>query len=146
MPLFPTSEKYVVKIPAAIVAITAFFLAIAVVLLISHDLGIENNRVRVTNELVSLATSAQEYYRRPAILEGGAGSFRGLEIWKLTGIPEGQEWVETENGRYTILKLNRDRIVLEGVGREIGDDEKSPVRVVLQVWADSAKVMAEETN
>ncbi len=146
MPLFPTSEKYVVKIPAAIVAITAFFLAIALLLLISHDLGIENNRIKVTNELVSLATKAQEYYRRATILEGGAGGFSGLKMWRLTGAPEGQEWSETEDGRYTILELNNETLVLEGVGREIGDDEESPVRVVLQVWADSSMVIPEETN
>jgi len=135
-----------VKIPAAIVAITAFFLAVAVLLLLFHDLGRENNRSRVTKELLSLATRAQEYYRRPVVLEGGAGSFRGLEMWKLAQVPEGQDWLETEDGRYTILELAKGRLVLEGVGRKTGEDEKSPVRVVLQVWADSAKVIPEETN
>ena len=134
------------KIPAAIVAITAFFLAVAVLLLLFHDLGRENNRGRVTKELLSLATRAQEYYRRPVVLEGGAGSFRGLEMWKLAQVPEGQDWLETEDGRYTILELAKGRLVLEGVGRKTGEDEKSPVRVVLQVWADSAKVIPEETN
>jgi hypothetical protein len=129
-----------------IVAITAFFLAVALLLLLFHDLGIENNRIRVTNELVGLATRAQKYYRRAIIQEGGAGSFQGLEMWKITRIPEGQDWVETEDGRYTILELEEDRLLFEGVGKEVGADDTSPVRVVLQVWADSAKVVPEETN
>jgi len=142
----PTFKKYVRTIPTGIVAITAFFLAVALLLLLFHDLGIENNRIRVTNELVGLATRAQEYYRRAIIQEGGAGSFQGLEMWKLTGVPEGQDWVETEDGRYTILELEKDRLLLEGVGKELGTDDSMPVRVVLQVWADSARVVLDETN
>jgi hypothetical protein len=142
----PTFKKYVRTIPTGIVAITAFFLAVALLLLLFHDLGVENNRIRVTNELVGLATRAQEHYRRAIIQEGGAGSFQGLEMWKLTRVPEGQDWVETEDGRYTILELEKDRLLLEGVGKELGTDDSMPVRVVLQVWADSARVVLDETN
>jgi hypothetical protein len=146
VPASPTFKKYVLTIPTAIVATTAFFLAVAVLLLLSHDLGVENNRIRVTNDLVSLATRAQEYYRKATIQEGGAGSFSGLEMWKLTRVPEGQEWVETDDGRYTILELEEERLLLEGVGTELGEDDTSQVRVVMEVWADSAKVVPEETN
>ena len=49
----PATRTYALTIPTAIFAITAFFLAVAVLLLLFHDLGIENNRIRVTNELAA---------------------------------------------------------------------------------------------
>ena len=54
------------------------------------------------------------------------------------------------NGTYKILTAGTSgpggKVVLQGLGTETGNDGSSPVKVVMNVWADSAKVDNTQTN
>ncbi len=123
-------------------------IAVATAIVLFQDNAVSANRDAVTNDLVHLASQAQQYFRRPAILGGGQGTFNGLTadangLNKLTSMPNGAN----ANGVYTISSAgNGTTVVLKGLGVEIGSDGSSPVKVVMNVWSDSAKVDNTEMN
>jgi len=123
-------------------------IAVAVGITMFKDNAVSSNRDAVTNDLVNLAARAQQYYRRPTALGGGQGTFSGLTadaagLKKLTSMPNGTN----ANGSYTIMTAGTStQVVLQGLGVEIGNDGSNPVKVVMNVWADSAKVDQTQTN
>jgi len=122
-------------------------IAVAVGISMFTDNAISSNRDAVTNDLVNLASRAQQYYRRPSMLGGGQGSFSGITadvsgLRKLTSMPNGQN----ANGTYSIVSSSRSSLVLRGLGTETGNDGTSPVKVVMDVWPDSAKVDISQIN
>jgi hypothetical protein len=123
-------------------------LAVMIGILLFKDNAISANRDAVTNDLLNLAAHAQQYYRRPVTLGGGQGTFAGLTadapgLKKLTMMPNGTN----ANGTYTISTAGTSTIVvLQGLGVEIGNDGSNPVKVVMNVWSDSAKVDNSRTN
>ncbi len=123
-------------------------IAVAVGITMFKDNAVSSNRDAVTNDLVNLAARAQQFYRRPTALGGGQGSFAGLTanvdgLKKLTSMPNGTN----ANGTYTIAVAGTTTTVqLQGLGVEIGNDGSNPVKVVMDVWADSAKVNTTSAN
>ena len=124
-------------------------IAVAVGITMFKDNAVSANRDAVTNDLVNLAARAQQYYRRPTALGGGQGTFAGLSadatgLKKLTSMPNGTN----ANGVYTITGggAGQGPVILQGLGVETGNDGTSPVKVVMNVWADSAKVDVTQTN
>jgi len=122
-------------------------IAVAVGITMFKDNAVSANRDAVTNDLVNLAARAQQYYRRPTALGGGQGSFSGLTadisgLRKLTSMPNGQN----ANGIYSIVSTSISSMVLQGTGTETGNDGTTPVKVVMDVWADSAKVDNTQIN
>ena len=123
-------------------------IAVAVGITMFKDNAVSSNRDAVTNDLVNLAARAQQYYRRPTALGGGQGTFSGLTadaagLKKLTSMPNGTN----ANGSYTIKTAGTSaQVVLQGLGVETGNDGSNPVKVVMNVWADSAKVDQTQTN
>jgi hypothetical protein len=123
-------------------------IAVAVGITMFKDNAVSANRDAVTNDLVNLAARAQQYYRRPTALGGGQGAFTGLTadatgLKKLTSMPNGTN----ANGTYTISTAGTSStIVLQGLGVEMGNDGSNPVKVIMNVWADSAKVDVSQTN
>ena len=123
-------------------------LAIATAIVMFKDNGVAANRDAVTNDLVHLAASAQHYFRRPTTLGGGQGTFAGLTadvngLKKLTSLPNGAN----ANGVYSISTAgSATTVVLQGLGVETGSDGSSPVKVVMIVWPDSAKVDNTQMN
>ncbi len=106
------------------------------------------NRDAVSNDLMNLATRAQQYYRRPAALGGGGSSFTNLVtgagiklIAKTTGTS-----ITNANGTYAITSSAATQITLTGTGTEQGINGTSPVTVTIDVWGDSAKVNPATTN
>lgn len=93
--------------------------------------AIETKRANVTNELVNLASLAQQYYLKPSSLGGGARSFTG---WK---IPD--ELVTTANGHYTATVF-ADSIVLLGIGNEVVTNNDS-LKVQLTVRSTSFRTV-----
>ncbi|OGU37384.1 MAG: hypothetical protein A2068_06215 [Ignavibacteria bacterium GWB2_35_6b] len=85
------------------------------------------NRDGLTADLLNLAAMAQQYYRKPSNLGGGGNSF--LE-WS---IPESLE--NTGNGKY-LAKISSDRIILIGIGNEIGEDEVENVKITMIISSD----------
>lgn len=72
--------------------------------------AIELKRNNVTNELINLATLAQQYALRPRVLGGGARTFND---WSIPN-----ELVTTANGHYTVTTY-RDSVVILGTGNEV---------------------------
>lgn len=72
--------------------------------------AIETKRNNVTNDLVNLASIAQQYYLRPSSMGGGSRSFSG---W---AIPN--ELSVTGNGHFTAV-VSPVNVVITGVGNEV---------------------------
>ncbi len=123
-------------------------LAVMIGVLLFADSAKSANRDAVTNGLINLAAQAQQYYRRPATLGGGQGSFAGLTadaagLRKLTSMVNGRN----ADGTYTISTAGTSTmVVLKGIGVELGNDGSNPVKIVMNVWSDSAKVDVSQTN
>ena len=118
-----------------ILAVILVGIMIAIGMYMFQDQSAASNRDGITNDLVNLAAQAQKYYRRPAILGGGANSFDGLTLAKMTSRPS------NENGSYSMtpdpVPGGTTAIVVTGIGTEIGIDGATSVEVVMTVWNDS---------
>jgi Tfp pilus assembly protein PilE len=119
-------------------------IAVAVGITMFNDSAVSANRDAVTNDLVNLASRAQQFYRRPIALGGGGGSFTNLNSMALLTKTSGSSMVNG-NGTYT-LTTGTSSITLTGHGTETGNDGTTPVSVTMLVWADSARVDATQTN
>jgi len=113
-------------------------IAVAVGITMFTDNAVSANRDAVTNDMVNLASRAQQHYRRPASMGGGEGAFdnsRGgtalAVITQLTSKPT------NSNGRYLISNVAAATITLRGIGRELVNGTDS-VEVTMRVTADSA--------
>jgi Tfp pilus assembly protein PilE len=123
-------------------------IAVAVGITMFNDSAVSANRDAVTNDLVNLASRAQQYYRRPTALGGGGGSFVNLTSgsgMKLITKTSGSS-MANGNGTYTIVSSSASTIQFQGLGSETGNDGSNKVKVVMDVWADSAKVDPASTN
>lgn len=109
-------------------------IAVAVGITMFADNAVSANKDAVTNDLVNLASRAQQYYRRPFALGGGQGSFGTLTaLSQLTAKPS------NANGTYSLLTTGTTSIVLEGIGTEKGTDG-NPLKIDMTVYADSTTV------
>lgn len=89
--------------------------------------AIETKRNNVTNELVNLASMAQQYYMKPSSMGGGSRTFSG---W---AIPN--ELSVTANGHFTAV-VSLDDVVITGVGNEVVTNNDS-VTVQINVTSTS---------
>jgi hypothetical protein len=123
-------------------------LGVAMGITLFKDNAVGANRDAVTSDLIALAAHAQQYVRRPTTLGGGQGSFSALTadavgLKKITSMANGTN----ANGSFTILTAGSStQVVLQGKGMEVGNDGSNPVRVVMNVWADSAAVDVSRMN
>jgi Tfp pilus assembly protein PilE len=110
---------------------------IAIGIFMFKDQAAATNRDSITNDLVQLAAQAQKYYRRPAVLGGGSGSFLNVTLQNLTSKPT------NANGTYAISGTpTQQSVVITGSGLEIGNDGQNPVLVTMTVWSDSLLMVA----
>ncbi len=93
--------------------------------------AIETKRANVTNELVNLASLAQQYYMKPKALGGGARSFTG---WSVPS-----ELVTTSNGHF-IATVFTDSVVIVGIGNEVVTNNDS-IKVQLTVRPTSFRTI-----
>lgn len=93
--------------------------------------AIESKRANVTNELVNLASLAQQYYMKPKALGGGARSFTGWQV------PD--ELVTTANGHFTATVF-ADSVVILGIGNEVVTNNDS-IKVQLTVRPTSFRTV-----
>jgi len=106
-------------------------IAVAVGITMFTDNAISANRDAVTNDLVNLASRAQQFYRRPASMGGGEGAFTNLTLDKLTTKPS------NSNGNYTLGTVAAGSVTLTGKGRE-KVNASDTVEVSMRVTPDSA--------
>lgn len=86
----------------------------------------ENTREQLINHSLTILTKAEEYYKKPADIGGGGGSYLGFEIpTNLT---------RNELGRFKInIAKKRDRININALGDVNGNDGKKPVRIIARI-------------
>ncbi|MEW6195796.1 MAG: hypothetical protein AB1521_11635 [Bacteroidota bacterium] len=89
--------------------------------------AIETKRNNIINELVNLASLAQNYYMKPTALGGGARSFTG---WTIPS-----DLVTTANGHYTST-ASAESVIVIGTGNEVVTNNDS-VRVRISIGATS---------
>jgi len=94
------------------------------------------NRDAVIADLTTLASMAQQYYRKPIAMGGGSNSFdastgSGGTAWD---VPDQLD--TTANGVYTAT-VSANSVTLVGVGNETGNDGSNPVRVTMVVGPNS---------
>ncbi|MGK9475385.1 hypothetical protein [Melioribacter sp. OK-6-Me] len=94
--------------------------------------AIEAKRNNVTNELVNLASMAQQYYLKPRALGGGAGSFVGWTIPPSLRV--------TANGNYRIETVGQDSVVIIGTGNEVVTANDS-IKVRISIGATSFRTI-----
>ncbi len=107
-------------------------LMIAVGIWMFTDQAAASNRDAISNDLVNIASKAQEYYRRPSMLGGGGGSFRGYLL------PPTRN---NADGAFAVNSVSPASLDIQGTGIELGYDAQNPVKVVIKVTADSVKVV-----
>ena len=114
-------------------------IAVAVGITMFADNAVSANKDAVTNDLVNLASRAQQFYRRPLALGGGQGSFAGLTA-DAAGLAKLTSKASNANGTYNILTAgDQTSVELEGFGTEKGTDQQ-PLHVTMLVYADSTQV------
>ena len=91
-----------------------------------HANAVEAKRNNITNELVNLASHAQQFFLKPKALGGGSRNFIGWEI--------PSELVTTANGHFTIESITNDEVQILGVGNEVVTGNDS-VKVRINVKA-----------
>ena len=114
-------------------------IAVAVGITMFADSAVNANRDALTNDLVNLASRAQQYFRRPSSLGGGGNSFAALTattagIGLLTNKPV------NGNGSYYIKVAGSGTgtaavVEIEGLGNEIGKDNATGVIMHVKVKA-----------
>jgi Tfp pilus assembly protein PilE len=115
-------------------------IAVAVGITMFTDNAQSANRDAVTNDLVNLASRAQQHYRRPAALGGGQGAFDAslggvaLTLQTLTSKPT------NANGVYTMDAPGAQSVTLHGTGTETGFDGSTKLQVDMTVLPDSSYV------
>ena len=116
-------------------------IAVAVGITMFSDNAVSANRDAVTNDLVNLASRAQQFYRRPTALGGGQGTFNGLDA-SATGLQKLTSKPKNANGLYAITGAgDANTVVLQGVGNEKGNNNTSPIKLTMTVFADSTSVV-----
>ena len=84
--------------------------AVIVGMNIFHANAVEGNRNGLNNDLLVIANMAQSHYKKTSELGGGNRNFQGFQL------PSNLE--SNENGAYTIIYLQQNRALFQGVGVE----------------------------
>jgi type II secretory pathway pseudopilin PulG len=119
-------------------------IAVAVGITMFSDSATNANRDAMTNDLVNLASRAQQYFRRPTSLGGGGYTFAGL-----AATPAGMAILTNKpqngNGSYYIKTPGSGSgtgavVEIEGLGNETGTDGTNRVKMHIKVLASSDSV------
>jgi Tfp pilus assembly protein PilE len=114
-------------------------IAVAVGITMFQDNAVSANRDAVTNDLVNLASRAQQFYRRPTALGGGGNNFTGLSA-DATGLAKLTSKSSNANGTYSIITAgNSTSVTLKGLGVEKGTNGTA-IDVRMTVFSDSTYV------
>jgi hypothetical protein len=119
-----------------VVGVVLVGIMIAVGMSMFKDQASSTNRDSISNDLENFAVQAQKYYRRPALLGGGAHSFSGLKFFHIT------KSATNANGTYVLspdpASSSDVFVTITGTGVNDGNDGVNPVQVEMKVWSDSS--------
>ena len=88
----------------------------------------ESNRNGIISDLINLTSLAQQHYRRPTALGGGANTFTG---WTIPG-----QLDTTGHGTYAVT-VAAQSVTIVGTGNEKGNNGTSTVKVTMVVGSNS---------
>ena len=109
----------------------------------------ESNRQAIISDMVMLSSRAHKCYRTPALLGGGNLSFSGFSLSALDTananssynlletVPTGTAFVA---GSTTPVSPGSDTFYIIACGKEIGDNQSTPVKTYLQLTPTDAVV------
>ncbi len=113
-----------------LIMVGLIIVAIAVLVGISmfQDNAVDHNRAVVIADLKTLASKAQHYYSKPAVIGGGGRSFAGLSVDDGISILAGPSFTDNANGTYTILPPGgtSTELIIHGVGKVSMSDGTFP--------------------
>ena len=110
-----------------VLGIIVVSIAIFVGISLFRSNAVDAKRNNVIDELVNLASMAQQFYMKPTSYGGGGGKFIG---WSIP-----PHLTTTANGHYTAT-VSPENVTIIGVGNEVVTDNDS-VRVQLNVNSNS---------
>ncbi len=119
-----------------IVGVLMIGLMISIGVIMFGDGAAAANRDAIANDLTAYASKAQVYQKKPRCLGGGGNSFVGFTLTSTADA--------NQNGSFTVSGATGTQVTIEGVGIEIGYDRAHPVKVAVQVRADS--ILVSELN
>ena len=95
------------------------------------------NLEAVTNDLLHLASRAQQFYVKPAGMGGGGNSFSGLSA-DASGIQKLTAKATNDNGTYSISTAgDATSVTVQGIGSQDGDGDGTNCTIQVEVFADS---------
>ena len=104
-----------------VLAVIIVGIAIVVGITMFRAQAASSNLDAVTNDLMDLASRAQQFYIRPVGMGGGGGVFNAagnaITIAHLTPDPT------NDNGTYSLGTINADDIQITGIGVRDGDND-----------------------
>ena len=115
-------------------------IAVAVGITMFQDNAVSANRDAVTNDLVNLASRAQQFYRRPTALGGGGNSFVGLTA-DAAGRAKLTSKASNANGAYVISAAGTlTTVAIQGTGIEKGNNGTGVIDMTMNVLSDSSYI------
>jgi len=119
-----------------IVGVMVIGIMIAVGIVFFRDHASATNRDAIANDLVHAASNAQLYKRRPKSQGGGGGSFVGFQLETVF------RTLSTLNGTFSLANTPTDsKVVMEGIGKEVGHDTVAPVKLSIRVLSERIEVV-----
>lgn len=95
------------------------------------------NQEAVVQDVLTIASRAQAWYRRPVQMGGGGRTFAGLNgNLDPINFPD-----QNANGSYNFSNGNATGATIVGTGREDGDQDGTPLVVTLSISPDSVVSM-----
>jgi hypothetical protein len=93
--------------------------------------AVQANQDAVTQDVLTIASRAQGWYRRPVQLGGGGKSFLGITL------PLLNFGATNSNGGYGLGTITATTVEVIGTGTEDSDGDGTPITVKVTVGADS---------
>ncbi|MBC6951319.1 hypothetical protein DWB58_25610 [candidate division KSB1 bacterium] len=94
------------------------------------------NQEAVMQDVLTIASRAQAWYRRPVAMGGGGRTFANMELADLN-FP-----AENANGEYELSNLGAGAATITGDGVEDGDQDGTPLQIVCVITPDSVQSMS----
>jgi Tfp pilus assembly protein PilE len=121
-------------------------IAIAVGITMFRSNTQSSNRDQLISDLERLAVVAQEYYKKPVSMAGGADNFRNFALSAIdTGNADGSFKAATSppndadpmSGSMTPISTSTQEIYIIGYGKELGNNNRQAVKAYAAVTPDS---------
>lgn len=129
-----------------LIVLGAIIVGIATVVGINmfNESAAQANLDAVSNDLLNLASRAQQYYRKPSSMGGGGKTFLGLTA-DSQGLLQLTAQAANDNGGFAISTPgDSTQVIIQGTGLEDGDGDGNPVLVSCTVTATGASLVVSE--